>query len=45
MITKLILETMDMVMDTAMDTAMDMDMVEATDTMKKIKNHNQKVNY
>ena len=26
-----------------MDTAMDM--VEATDTMKKIKNHNQKVNY
>ena len=43
MITRLILETMDMVMDTAMDTAMDM--VEATDTMKKIKNHNQKVNY
>ena len=43
MITRLILETMDMVMDTAMDTAMDT--VEATDTMKKIKNHNQKVNY
>ena len=43
MITRLILETMDMVMDTAMDTAMDT--VEATDTTKKIKNHNQKVNY
>ena len=43
MISRLILETMDMDMDMDTDTAMDM--VEGMDTTKKIKNHNQKVNY